>query len=359
MKINGGFDVAGRIEKYMWLSSPSCAVLRRQLFLIRTLGPSYTSRTSYSQMERAHCSSISTPEADAEGVIRRITPVLDRTRYKGQAGGFDGVMQGADLSHVFCTKDAATVIKSYSPELIVHPILEESYSIREDERETVSYKILTEIRKWLERFDCIVVGPGLGRDPFLLNCISDIMRHARQLNIPTVIDADGLFLVTNNIDLVKDNSLAILTPNKMEYKRLLEKILNSDVSEDNPSEQLRLLSQKIGGVTILRKGKEDLISDAETVTKVSTFGSPRRCGGQGDILSGSVAVFTSWARNYVMSSMPSSEKSLNPLILGCVAGSILLRKAATAAFASKKRATLTTDIIEFLGNSLEEISPAD
>lgn len=38
--------------------------------------------------------------------------------------------QGADLSHVFCTKDAASVIKSYSPELIVHPILEESYSVR-------------------------------------------------------------------------------------------------------------------------------------------------------------------------------------------------------------------------------------
>ncbi len=33
------------------------------------------------------------------------------------------VFQGADLSHVFCTKDAAPVIKSYSPELIVHPVL--------------------------------------------------------------------------------------------------------------------------------------------------------------------------------------------------------------------------------------------
>lgn len=38
--------------------------------------------------------------------------------------------QGADLSHVFCTKDAAPIIKGYSPELIVHPILEESYSVR-------------------------------------------------------------------------------------------------------------------------------------------------------------------------------------------------------------------------------------
>lgn len=41
-------------------------------------------------------------------------------------------MQGADLSHVFCTKDASPVIKSYSPELIVHPVLEESYNVRYD-----------------------------------------------------------------------------------------------------------------------------------------------------------------------------------------------------------------------------------
>ena len=32
-------------------------------------------------------------------------------------------VKGADLSHVFCPEDAATVIKSYSPELIVHPLL--------------------------------------------------------------------------------------------------------------------------------------------------------------------------------------------------------------------------------------------
>lgn len=30
---------------------------------------------------------------------------------------------GSDLSHVFCTDGAATVIKGYSPELIVHPYL--------------------------------------------------------------------------------------------------------------------------------------------------------------------------------------------------------------------------------------------
>jgi len=32
-------------------------------------------------------------------------------------------IQGADLGFVICAREAAPVIKSYSPELIVHPIL--------------------------------------------------------------------------------------------------------------------------------------------------------------------------------------------------------------------------------------------
>lgn len=41
---------------------------------------------------------------------------------------------------------------------------------RDEEKEQISGKVLAEIDKWLERFDCLVVGPGLGRDPFLLVC---------------------------------------------------------------------------------------------------------------------------------------------------------------------------------------------
>lgn len=39
-----------------------------------------------------------------------------------------GVLQmGADLSYVFCTPSAAPVIKCYSPELIVMPMLPETH----------------------------------------------------------------------------------------------------------------------------------------------------------------------------------------------------------------------------------------
>lgn len=210
----------------------------------------------------------------------------------------------------------------------------------------------------MERFDCLVVGPGLGRDPFLLDSVSEIMKHARQLNIPLIIDGDGLFLVTNALDLVSGYPLAVLTPNVNEYKRLVQKVLNCEVNDQEASAQLLSLVKGIGGVTILRKGKSDLISDGDAVCSVSIFGSPRRCGGQGDILSGSVAVFLSWARHRISIKQDLGERLMNPTVLGCIAGSALLRKAASMAFENKKRSTLTTDIIKCLGRSLEEISPA-
>ena len=52
---------------------------------------------------------------------------------------------GADLVHVFCEREAGQVIKSYSPELIVHPVLDTEY-------------VMEEIDQWLPRFHCVVIG---------------------------------------------------------------------------------------------------------------------------------------------------------------------------------------------------------
>lgn len=350
----------------------SSAVFRRQEFLIRCLGVGGQSQ----QFNRKSIPRTMALEADAENILRAITPTLDLARHKGQAGkiaviggcreytgapyfsAISALKIGADLSHLFCTKDAAPVIKSYSPELIVHPLLEESYSVREEDKKAISEKVLTEVVKWMERFDCLVVGPGLGRDPFLLDCVSEIMKHARQSNVPIVIDGDGLFLVTNSLDLVSGYPLAVLTPNVNEYKRLVQKVLNCEVGDQDAAEQLLSLAKGIGGVTILRKGKSDLISDGETVNSVGIYGSPRRCGGQGDILSGSVAVFLSWARQRIIAEGDLNISPKSPTVLGSIAGSALMRKAASLAFENKKRSTLTGDIIEFLGRSLEDICPA-
>ena len=61
---------------------------------------------------------------------------------------------GADLVHVFCEKDAGNVIKCYSPELIVHPILDTEYA-------------LEQIDQWLPRLDCVVIGKKLNPEIYL------------------------------------------------------------------------------------------------------------------------------------------------------------------------------------------------
>ncbi|CAM6091920.1 unnamed protein product [Calypogeia fissa] len=316
--------------------------------------------------------------------LQEVVPPLAADRHKGQAGkigviggcreytgapyyaAISALKLGADLSHVFCTEGAATVIKSYNPELIVHPVLRESHDIDTEENilpGPLVEKVVAEVAKWIPRFDCLVIGPGLGRDELLQHSVALIMNIARENNIPMVIDGDGLFLVTNRPELVTGYPLAILTPNVNEHKRLMGKMMgeSKDLPDDLPS-QLRLLAEKMSGVTIVQKGKQDLISDGKTVLCSDYFGSPRRCGGQGDVLSGSTAVFMAWSRQYMQNInvkhlTVSKSISTNPAVVAALAGSLILRKAAADAFAKHKRSTLTTDIIESLGPSMEEFFP--
>ena len=67
---------------------------------------------------------------------------------------------GADLVHVFCEKEAGNVIKSYSPELIVHPVLDTEY-------------VLEEIDKWLPRLHCVVIGNVGIHQPIIVVTTSD------------------------------------------------------------------------------------------------------------------------------------------------------------------------------------------
>ena len=112
--------------------------------------------------------------------LRSLVPPLAPTCYKGQAGkvgvlggcadytgapyyaALSALKLGADLSHVFCTDTAATPIKSYSPELIVHGCL------REQQPDAAARTAQADaITKWFPALTALVVGPGLGRDETL------------------------------------------------------------------------------------------------------------------------------------------------------------------------------------------------
>uniref|UniRef100_A0A6V7ICM1 ATP-dependent (S)-NAD(P)H-hydrate dehydratase n=1 Tax=Bracon brevicornis TaxID=1563983 RepID=A0A6V7ICM1_9HYME len=284
--------------------------------------------------------------------VRKIVPSLTNTKYKGQDGrigifggsleytgapffaGMSAFRTGADLVHIFCTKDAGGPIKSFSPEPIVHPILDHSDAIRQ-------------IKPWLDRLHVILIGPGLGRDEKVFKVISELIGICRELKKPMIIDADGLFLVSQKPDLIKDYPGLILTPNAMEFSRLMKAFLDRTVQPAPVVKisELKYLADSIGkNVVILNKGAKDTIVDGHKGTEAVTCsisGSGRRCGGQGDLLAGALSVFWWWA----ISAGPS-EMALPAPVTAAYAASRLTRECNAAAFKEKQRGMLTSDMIE-------------
>lgn len=92
-----------------------------------------------------------------------------------------------------------------------------------------------------------------------------------------MIDADGLFLITQNVSLIADYKNVILTPNAMELFRLIGD------SED----KLKAITEKVGkSVIVMEKAMNDQLYDTSRQLRIECpeGGSNRRCGGQGEFL---------------------------------------------------------------------------
>jgi len=197
----------------------------------------------------------------------------------------------------------------------------------------------------------LVVGPGLGRDPFTMKCTEEIIKHAKEMKIPIVIDGDGLWLISQKPQILKDSSNILLTPNIVEFGRLCDLFSLSSKTEDLPN-----LCKRLGGVTILLKGQTDWICDGQTLVASEEEGSPRRCGGQGDILAGAAAVFFTWAHKY---SQDKGALSLPPGIIAGYGASLITRNASKKAFGKHLRGMTTPDVIEELPVVMETFFPVN
>lgn len=303
--------------------------------------------------------------------IRAFIPPLAQHLHKGASGklgvfggsaeytgapyfvAISALRTGADLAHVVCTQAAATAIKSYCPDVIVHPLLPSRSSsssssaggdLTEEERRGVD-AAMEQIGEWLPRFTGLVLGSGLGRDKAVQLCAKKIIEQAKDRKMPLVIDGDGISsVVCVWPSLVEGYKEVVLTPNFPEYQRLCKA---AGCEEDTP---VMDLARKMGNVTIVQKGQTDKISDGRIVVECTEAGSPRRCGGQGDITSGSIGTFLSWAHAY------KEKDSLKypPNVLAGYAGCLMTREANKAAFAKKGRSTIVSDMIEEIGQVFAE-----
>lgn len=287
-------------------------------------------------------------ESDMTQKVKTVVPKLNHGMHKGQCGrvavfggcilytgapyfaAISALKVGADLVHVFCEKEAGTVIKTYSPELIVHPVLDTEYGMEE-------------IDSWLPRLHSVVLGPGLGRNQSMLGRISLILEKVKAFDLPIVIDADGLWHLTINPDIIKGYQKAVITPNAMEFSRLVKSVLCKDVAPSvQPDPQVVAdLATAMGNITVVHKGTQDIISNGRYIEVCDAIGAPRRCGGQGDLLAGALATFLHWSMVHGTEGLPPPGATVTAAWGACR----LARACALQSYNQNGRSSTTTDLI--------------
>ncbi|KAI7698093.1 hypothetical protein SSS_09162 [Sarcoptes scabiei] len=111
----------------------------------------------------------------------------------------------------------------------------------------------------------------------------------------------------------------------------------------------------------MRKGPSDIISNGLITHVCNEPGSARRCGGQGDLLSGAIATFNHWFHKSFDSdtNAVSIQSKYTPTILACLAASMMTRRCSRLAFQKHLRSTTTSDMIKEIKNSFASLFPID
>ena len=315
---------------------------------------------------------------------------------------------GADLAWVLCDPAAAAPIKAYSPELIVLPSplassCEQAQASAQVQPSGVVASALPaqeqltlaqHLTQLQPKLSSAVWGPGMGLARATNPAAAEVLLDLLKARVPVVVDADGLATVGSNVaSFAAAGGIGVLTPNVAEYKRLVQAVLDdaklgpafesamqaagADVATANtPSEPgAAALSHTLGGLGILAKGPVDFFAVAvagdegfsavtghwpDSSVSSQYTPSPRRCGGQGDVLAGTLATFLSWAAMRPAedgSGWTHAQPDAHRLVAAMAGASALTRTAASAAFASHGRGTTTPDIIASLPSAFMQLFP--
>jgi ATP-dependent NAD(P)H-hydrate dehydratase len=246
-------------------------------------------------------------------------------------------------SHVICEPGAGAVIKTYSPNLMVHPYMRQSAHLGQNES---TQSVTSQVVSMLSRLHVLIIGPGLGRDETMQETCAQVISEARKKGIPFVLDADGLLLAQNRPELVQDYEDCILTPNVVEFGRLA-KAKGIDTSGD-PTELCARLALAYGGVTIIQKGAKDYISNGKHTLISDGQGGLKRSGGQGDTLTGVLGTFLAWRKAY-LDRIWDHDESISPselLALAAYGGSAVTRECSRMAFEEKGRSLQAGDLTD-------------
>ncbi len=140
------------------------------------------------------------------------------------------------------------------------------------------------------RLTALALGPGIGRHP---GTQALVRRIIGEIDLPTVLDADGIFAFAGQADLLRMSAAGnrlVLTPHPGEFSELTGESIEDVVA--NRFEIASRWARRLGAVIVL-KGAPTVIADpdSETVYLNPTGSEALATGGTGDVLTGLIAGF--------------------------------------------------------------------
>ncbi|HDP75374.1 MAG TPA: NAD(P)H-hydrate dehydratase [Bacteroidales bacterium] len=132
----------------------------------------------------------------------------------------------------------------------------------------------------LDKYGAVCVGPGIAQNSDTEQMLINLIKTCRK---PMVIDADGLNLLSRNIEILNSTSnTLILTPHPGEFDRLFGKAQSSW----KRLERAREMAQKYGVIIVLKGAYTRVVLPDGNVHFNSTGNPGMATGGSGDVLSG-------------------------------------------------------------------------
>ena len=268
------------------------------------------------------------PEHSHKGTFGRLLLVCGSENYIGAAAiaSRAALKSGCGITELAAPKSVISAIAGTAPECVYTPL-------PCDENGFITADALPLLLSHAEKCTACVVGCGLGQTDGTAAVVEGLVKN---LEIPLIIDADGINQLAKNIDVLRDKDHDILlTPHIGELARLC------GVSAKEAAEQRYALAKELSerfGVTVHAKDSSTM-TFSHSACSLTSFGcSALAKGGSGDMLAGLTGSFAAQG-------VRLSEACL-------LASYIMGRTAELLCEGSSPAAVTATDIIAELRHSL-------
>ncbi len=235
--------------------------------------------------------SIPAPEEYSQLITKdtfNLIPKRTQDSHKGTFGkamaivGSYGMAGAAILSGSAILKSGAGMLTIATDNSVIPTIAHEFPS-------AMTYPLLSECNMLIEKtkgMDAVLIGCGLGTSDSTKKYVTEFIKKC---DIPMIIDADGLNILSENIDIIKGKNV-ILTPHIVEFSRLVK--VSPDKIKENPAKVLNDFCVDFGATVILKDSVTLISYKGEKTAICHAPNSGMATAGSGDVLAGVVTSLT-------------------------------------------------------------------